>query len=42
MNTTSSRAIMKKLAKGIKNISKLFTIVNAQLQIIKESEYDLS
>ena len=42
MKTTSSRARLKKLAENIKNMSRAFTIVNTQLQILKEADSYIS
>ena len=42
MKTTSSRARLKKLAENVKNMSRSFTIVNTQLQILKEADSYIS
>ena len=40
--TTSSRARVKKLAKDVRNISRVFKTANTQLQRLKKADSDLS
>ena len=42
MNTTSTRVTVKKMVKDIRNMSNTFTMINTQLQKLKEADSNLS